>query len=224
MRDGEVATEIVPIFAATSQQSASDERLDALLERTCALARALTGAEPAKPAPTAHEVERRLRAGLDLWALQHLFDPEHSSVVSCSREFELSADLCGALLAAARGETQAVTLARRKDAYQQQRDAYLNRRLAELKARQARVLAASDSGPVRRGPASALEAEVVGLAPKPAAPAPAPIPTKDTAATPAGKLQTPKGELAEQTSEPAVEQDFVEDLVADPLGKNPRQQ
>jgi signal transduction histidine kinase len=47
VRDGEVATEIAPFFAATSQQAASGERLDALLERTCALARALTGAEQA---------------------------------------------------------------------------------------------------------------------------------------------------------------------------------
>jgi signal transduction histidine kinase len=47
MRDGEVATEIAPFFAATSQQFALGERVDALLERTCALARALTSAEQA---------------------------------------------------------------------------------------------------------------------------------------------------------------------------------
>jgi signal transduction histidine kinase len=47
MQDGEVATEIAPFFAATSQQSALGERVDALLERTCALARALTSAEQA---------------------------------------------------------------------------------------------------------------------------------------------------------------------------------
>jgi signal transduction histidine kinase len=47
VRDGEVATRIVPFFADTSHESALGERLDALLERTCALARALTGAEQA---------------------------------------------------------------------------------------------------------------------------------------------------------------------------------
>jgi signal transduction histidine kinase len=44
VRDAEVATEIASFFAATS---ASGERLAALLEHTCALARALTAAEQA---------------------------------------------------------------------------------------------------------------------------------------------------------------------------------
>jgi hypothetical protein len=46
MREGEVGTEIAPIIDAAVSDRLS-ERLDALLRRTCTLARALTGAEQA---------------------------------------------------------------------------------------------------------------------------------------------------------------------------------
>jgi hypothetical protein len=159
-------------------------------------------------------IERRLRAGLDLWALDGLFDPDRSSVETCSRLFDLSAMQCGALLAAARRETRAATLARRKEEYRQQREAFLNRSLAQLKERRARVLAASDNGPVQRGPASELEAEVVGLARKRNDPVPAAnTPVTFAAKAPANKEQA-VGEV-----EAASEID-LHDLIADPLGKN----
>jgi GAF domain len=47
MREGEVGTEIASIVDATSENGALAERVDALLRRTCRLARALTGAEQA---------------------------------------------------------------------------------------------------------------------------------------------------------------------------------
>jgi hypothetical protein len=45
--EGEVGTEIAPIVDAAGAQEALAERVDALLRRTCRLARALTGAEQA---------------------------------------------------------------------------------------------------------------------------------------------------------------------------------
>lgn len=47
MREGEVGTEIAPIIEAGSEEETLAERVDALLRRTCRLARALTGAEQA---------------------------------------------------------------------------------------------------------------------------------------------------------------------------------
>jgi hypothetical protein len=47
MREGEVGTEIAPIIDATPEDVALGERIDAVLRRTCTLARALTGAEQA---------------------------------------------------------------------------------------------------------------------------------------------------------------------------------
>jgi GAF domain-containing protein len=47
MHEGEVGTEIAPIIDASAGETAVAERVDALLRRTCTLARALTGAEQA---------------------------------------------------------------------------------------------------------------------------------------------------------------------------------
>jgi hypothetical protein len=47
VREGEIGTEIAPILEATAEEQALAERVDALLRRTCRLARALTGAEQA---------------------------------------------------------------------------------------------------------------------------------------------------------------------------------
>jgi GAF domain-containing protein len=47
MQTGEVGIEITPIVAADSLESAFGAQLDAVLRRTCQLARALTGAEQA---------------------------------------------------------------------------------------------------------------------------------------------------------------------------------
>jgi GAF domain len=47
MREGEVGIEIAPILDASTADSVLAERVDALLRRTCRLARALTGAEQA---------------------------------------------------------------------------------------------------------------------------------------------------------------------------------
>jgi hypothetical protein len=47
MREGEVGTELAPIIDAAVDDRALRERVDALLRRTCRLARALTGAEQA---------------------------------------------------------------------------------------------------------------------------------------------------------------------------------
>jgi GAF domain-containing protein len=47
MQTGEVGIEITPVLAAPSLESKLAARLDALLRRTCVIARALTGAEQA---------------------------------------------------------------------------------------------------------------------------------------------------------------------------------
>jgi hypothetical protein len=47
VHDGEVGTEIAPVVDAESDEHELAERVDALLRRTCRLARALTGAEQA---------------------------------------------------------------------------------------------------------------------------------------------------------------------------------
>ena len=47
MQSGEVGIEITPILAAPSLESKFAAQLDALLRRTCQIARALTGAEQA---------------------------------------------------------------------------------------------------------------------------------------------------------------------------------
>jgi GAF domain-containing protein len=47
MREGEVGTEIAPVIDAAPEEIALAERVDAILRRTCRLARALTGAEQA---------------------------------------------------------------------------------------------------------------------------------------------------------------------------------
>ena len=47
MHEGDVGTEIAPIIEAGSEDRALAGRVDALLRRTCTLARALTGAEQA---------------------------------------------------------------------------------------------------------------------------------------------------------------------------------
>jgi hypothetical protein len=47
MQTGEVGIEITPILAAPSLESTFAAQLDAVLRRTCRIARALTGAERA---------------------------------------------------------------------------------------------------------------------------------------------------------------------------------
>jgi len=47
MREGEVGTEIAPIIDSAEGDDQLAERVDAILRRTCSLARALTGAEQA---------------------------------------------------------------------------------------------------------------------------------------------------------------------------------
>jgi GAF domain-containing protein len=47
MREGEVGTEIAPIIDASEADASLAERVDAILRRTCSLARTLTGAEQA---------------------------------------------------------------------------------------------------------------------------------------------------------------------------------
>lgn len=47
MQTAEVGTEIAPLLDASPDAAGLDERVDALLRRTCTLARALTGAEQA---------------------------------------------------------------------------------------------------------------------------------------------------------------------------------
>ena len=47
MHDGEVGTELAPVIDAAGGDHELAERVDALLRRTCSLARALTGAEQA---------------------------------------------------------------------------------------------------------------------------------------------------------------------------------
>jgi hypothetical protein len=63
-----------------------------------AIAGSRSGAGGAK---SSAELKKRLRAGLDRWALEALFAPGPSSMVTCSHMFRLSAGRCDALLAAA---------------------------------------------------------------------------------------------------------------------------
>jgi hypothetical protein len=177
--------------------------------------------EPLEPRRLA-EAKRRLRAGLDLWALEKFFSPQRGFVQTCAEPFELNAAECDALIAAASQETRAAALARRKADYLGQREAHLARRLAEMKARRARLLTTVSGEPVRRGPQSRLEAEVAGLSPdavdqiardtEPAASAAA-----------ASKTQPKAGaKSALVPAEPVLEADagLLEELVTDPLGKS----
>jgi hypothetical protein len=47
MHGGEVGTEIAPLLDAASGDARLADQIDAVLRRTCAIARALTGAEQA---------------------------------------------------------------------------------------------------------------------------------------------------------------------------------
>jgi hypothetical protein len=47
-------------------------------------------------------VVARLRAGLDEWALEHLFAPTAPAMANCERQFRLSSNLCESLAAASR--------------------------------------------------------------------------------------------------------------------------
>jgi hypothetical protein len=63
--EGEVGTEIAPIVDAAGAQEALAERVDALLRRTCRLARALTGAEQAARARKYFSLSERYAAYRD---------------------------------------------------------------------------------------------------------------------------------------------------------------
>jgi hypothetical protein len=72
-------------------------------------------------------------------------------------------------LAAIQAERDRVEVARRKAEYQKQREAYLERQREQLAARKARTVANAEGEKVKRGPASELEAQLIGLSPADAA-------------------------------------------------------
>jgi colicin import membrane protein len=70
---------------------------------------------------------------------------------------------------AIQAERDRIEVARRKAEYQKQRDAYLERQREQLAERKARAVASAEGAKVQRGPASQLEAQLIGLAPQDAA-------------------------------------------------------
>ena len=206
-------------------------------------------------------VRRRLRAGLDLWALEHLFAPRPAAFEHCGREFRLSSNLCESLLAAgggisiagvqAIGEASAArvppaheltsakapaapspqapmarvaaprrdqdapskaVVARKKREYERQRAAYLERKRQEVEARKARIIA-SAGPPVQRGPASAMEAELIGLPPAAASEVGARSADQKTRAKKTARTRPKRTDLA------GTDGELADTLVHDPLGK-----
>jgi hypothetical protein len=121
-------------------------------------------------------------------------------------------------------------VANRKAEYARKRQEYLARKKAEMEARKQKIVAtAGGTAPVRRGPTSAAEAEAVGLdpssvpatRPEPAAvasKAPAKGAAKSTAASPEEVAQAPAPEAAKSSEKPALDGDFLDGLMDDPLG------
>jgi hypothetical protein len=66
-----------------------------------AVERAIAGSQAGSDRASSAELEKRLRAGLDRWALEKLFAPGPSALVTCGQKFRLSSGRCDALLAAA---------------------------------------------------------------------------------------------------------------------------
>jgi hypothetical protein len=123
--------------------------------------------------------------------------------------------------------------AQRKAEYARQRQAYLERKKQEMEARKAKVVqTAGGTERVQRGPTSAEEAAVAGLDPadvpanKPAAAqakgAPAGKPAKGAAPAPSEPVASAPEESKPAGPEkaPALETDFLDSLMDDPLGKS----
>jgi hypothetical protein len=120
----------------------------------------------------------------------------------------------------------------RKAEYERKRQEYLERKKAEMEARKQKIVAtAGGTAPVQRGPTSAAEAEAVGLDPaevKHARPEPATVagkaPAKGAAkgsaalaAAPQEVAQAPGAEPA-TNAKPALDGDFLDGLMDNPLG------
>jgi hypothetical protein len=127
----------------------------------------------------------------------------------------------------------AATAAARKAEYERQRQAYLDRKRQEMEARKAKVVSVQAGEEVHRGPASAAEADAVGLsadsvnkpspnnsaiAPTKTAPAKAGKPAADDAAPVAAAEPAPAP--AEGGGKGALDNDFLNGLMDDPLGKD----
>jgi hypothetical protein len=109
--------------------------------------------------------------------------------------------------------------ANRKAEYERQRQAYLERKRQEMEARKSKVVAtAGGTDRVQRGPGSEAEAEAAGLDPATAAtPAPTKSASAKTAAAPAAAEEAPAAK--EPAGKPALDNDFLDGLLDDPLGK-----
>jgi hypothetical protein len=118
--------------------------------------------------------------------------------------------------------------AERKAEYARQRQAYLDRKKQEMEARKNKVVAtAGGTERVQRGPTSAEEAAVAGIDPaevpanKPApAPAKGAAPGKPAKAAPVAAAPAADEPPAGPEKAPALENDFLDSLMDDPLGKS----
>lgn len=155
------------------------------------LAKRVKRADPA-------QVRRRLRAGLDVWALEHVFAPGPKSMQLCDRGFGLSPNLCEALLAAGGGVSLAgaKVLGGRATEPEVESTPAQEQTYASIAPRAAR--AAPPEGDKPRGPAHSTEAPPAVAADAPIetpaprvrkaeavhaqAPAPAPQPREPSAA------------------------------------------
>jgi hypothetical protein len=107
--------------------------------------------------------------------------------------------------------------------YQRKRQEYLDRQKREMEARKQKIVATAVGDVAQRGPASAAEAEVVGLPPS-EAPAETSTPAQAKAA-PAGKGKPAADEAPaeeapaeEAPKKEALDNSFLEGLLDDPLG------
>ena len=107
--------------------------------------------------------------------------------------------------------------ANRKAEYERKRQEYLERKKQEMEARKSKIVAtAGGTDRVQRGPSSEAEAEAAGIEPSSVAPAAAPPKGAAAKAAPApAAAEAP----AEPAAKPALDNEFLDGLLDDPLGK-----
>jgi hypothetical protein len=121
-------------------------------------------------------------------------------------------------VAAARPMPQPVVATNTKNDYQARRAAYLERQRLQMEARKAKLTANVAGAPVQRGPGSAEEAAVAGLPAESVAAAPAPAATQAKAPA-AEPTEAAAAEPAAEPAKAALDDGFLDSLLADPLGK-----
>jgi hypothetical protein len=113
--------------------------------------------------------------------------------------------------------------ANRKAEYERKRQEYLERKKAEMEARKAKVVAtAGGTDRVQRGPSSEAEAEATGvdMAPESKPAAAAGKPAKGAVAKAPPAADEPAEPVEEGPKKPpALDNEFLDGLLGDPLGK-----